>query len=123
MMSDPARPEMAKSAIRNLPATYEEAAIAQAATQPASPPLLPNNLFSTILIEAWPVIAKSLAPGGDHLMLVGPVRAFGLGERIPLTLRFRKAGDVKVKVPVLKVGSPGPNGAAPAAAHGAHGKH
>ncbi len=40
MMSDPARPEMAKSAIRNLPATYEEAAIAQAATQPASPPLL-----------------------------------------------------------------------------------
>jgi ribosomal protein L11 methyltransferase len=23
------------------------------------------NLFSTILIEAWPVIAKSLAPGGD----------------------------------------------------------
>ena len=40
MMSDPARPEMAKSAIRNLPATYEEAAIAQAAIQPARPPLL-----------------------------------------------------------------------------------
>lgn len=40
MMSDPARPEMAKGAIRNLPANYEEAAKAQAATQPAAPPLL-----------------------------------------------------------------------------------
>jgi len=26
------------------------------------------NLFSTILIEAWPVIAKSLAPGGDLIV-------------------------------------------------------
>ncbi len=26
------------------------------------------NLFSTVLIEAWPVIAKSLAPGGDLLV-------------------------------------------------------
>ncbi len=26
------------------------------------------NLFSTVLIEAWPVIAKSLAPGGDLIV-------------------------------------------------------
>ncbi len=26
------------------------------------------NLFSTVLIEAWPVIAKSLAPGGDIIV-------------------------------------------------------
>ena len=26
------------------------------------------NLFSTILIEAWPVIAKALAPGGDLIV-------------------------------------------------------
>jgi len=26
------------------------------------------NLFSTVLIQAWPVIAKSLAPGGDLLV-------------------------------------------------------
>ena len=26
------------------------------------------NLFSTILIEAWPVIGKSLAPGGDLIV-------------------------------------------------------
>ena len=26
------------------------------------------NLFSTVHIEAWPVIAKSLAPGGDLIV-------------------------------------------------------
>ena len=26
------------------------------------------NLFSTVLIEAWPVIARSLAPGGDLIV-------------------------------------------------------
>jgi ribosomal protein L11 methyltransferase len=26
------------------------------------------NLFSTVLIEAWPVIAKALAPGGDLIV-------------------------------------------------------
>jgi type IV secretion system protein VirB10 len=40
MMSDPARPEMAQGALRNLPADYQQAAIQQAQLQPASPPLL-----------------------------------------------------------------------------------
>ena len=26
------------------------------------------NLFSTVLIEAWPVIAKTLSPGGDLIV-------------------------------------------------------
>jgi ribosomal protein L11 methyltransferase len=26
------------------------------------------NIFSTVLIQAWPVIAKSLAPGGDLIV-------------------------------------------------------
>jgi type IV secretion system protein TrbI len=39
MMSDPARPEMAQGAIRDLPANYEQAAQA-AAREPAEPPLL-----------------------------------------------------------------------------------
>jgi ribosomal protein L11 methyltransferase len=30
--------------------------------------LVMANLFSTVLIEAWPVIAKSLAPGGDLIV-------------------------------------------------------
>lgn len=40
MMSDPARPEMARGALRNLPATYQEAAMNEAARLPAGPPQL-----------------------------------------------------------------------------------
>jgi copper(I)-binding protein len=38
----------------------------------------------------------TLAPGGYHLMLIGPKHAFKLGEHIPATLKFEHAGDVKV---------------------------
>lgn len=38
MMSDPARPEMAKGAVRDLPASYAEAPSYLAANQPAPPP-------------------------------------------------------------------------------------
>ena len=38
----------------------------------------------------------TLAPGGYHLMIVGPKQAFRVGERIPVTLRFEHAGAVKV---------------------------
>ena len=41
-----------------------------------------------------------LAPGGDHLMLVGPTRAFRLGDLIPVTLRFRRAGRVNIQLQV-----------------------
>ncbi|MEZ6030329.1 MAG: TrbI/VirB10 family protein [Hyphomonadaceae bacterium] len=40
VMSDPARPEMAQSAIRRLPTTYEEAAQIEASRLPAQPPVL-----------------------------------------------------------------------------------
>ncbi len=40
MMSDPARPEMAQSAIRRLPTNYEEAAQIEASRLPAQPPVL-----------------------------------------------------------------------------------
>jgi copper(I)-binding protein len=39
----------------------------------------------------------TLAPGGDrHLMLVGPTHALKPGETVAATLRFEKAGPVKV---------------------------
>ncbi|HOY79719.1 MAG TPA: hypothetical protein PLH23_04205 [Hyphomonadaceae bacterium] len=40
MMSDPARPEMAQTAIRRLPTNYEEAAQVEASRLPAQPPVL-----------------------------------------------------------------------------------
>ena len=42
----------------------------------------------------------TLAPGGYHLMLVGPKRSYKVGERIPATLRFERAGAVKVEFEV-----------------------
>lgn len=47
-----------------------------------------------------PGATVALAPGGYHLMLMNPTRPFKLGDRIPATLRFEKAGAVKVELVV-----------------------
>ena len=47
--------------------------------------------------------AVSLAPGGDHLMLIGLKAPLKQGEMVPLTLRFARAGEITVS---LKVGAP-----------------
>jgi copper(I)-binding protein len=41
-----------------------------------------------------------LKPGGPHLMFVDVRRPFKEGEAIPVTLRFEKAGEVKVEFKV-----------------------
>jgi len=38
----------------------------------------------------------TLSPAGYHLMIVGPKQPFKLGERVPATLKFEHAGEVKV---------------------------
>lgn len=57
----------------------------------------------------------TLVPGGTHLMFLDVAKPFTEGERIPLTLRFEKAGSVETE---LLVGPP--NAAAPAAGGHAH---
>ncbi len=42
----------------------------------------------------------TLAPGGYHLMLIGPKRAFKVGEHLQGVLRFEHAGLVKIDFPV-----------------------
>ena len=42
----------------------------------------------------------TLRPGGSHLMLVGLRKPLVAGERIPLTLRFERAGELKIEVEV-----------------------
>lgn len=37
-----------------------------------------------------------LAPGGYHVMLIGPKKPFVAGESVPVTLRFARAGAVRV---------------------------
>ena len=53
--------------------------------------------------DGLPVPAKGrleLAPSGAHLMLTGLKGPLKTGARLPLILRFAKAGLVKVEVPV-----------------------
>ena len=59
-------------------------------------------------VKAYEVPAKgsfALAPGGAHLMLVdikAPLRA---GDKVPLLLRFEKAGAVKTELAVRPLGA------------------
>ncbi len=41
-----------------------------------------------------------LTPGGAHLMFVGIKRPFKAGDRMPATLRFEKAGEIKAQFEV-----------------------
>lgn len=56
----------------------------------------------------------ALAPGGLHVMLLGLAQPLKEGEMVPMTLTFRDAGTVAVKVKVESVGFTG----AGAAHHG-----
>lgn len=47
-----------------------------------------------------------LKPGGAHLMFVDIRQPFKEGERIPATLNFEKAGEVKVEFVVGRLGAP-----------------
>ncbi|HUF81334.1 MAG TPA: copper chaperone PCu(A)C [Burkholderiales bacterium] len=41
-----------------------------------------------------------LEPGGSHLMIVGLRKPFAKGDRIPITLRFERAGELKIELEV-----------------------
>ncbi|WP_029012923.1 copper chaperone PCu(A)C [Niveispirillum irakense] len=58
-------------------------------------------------VDAIPVVAgtpTALKPGGLHIMLIGLKQQLKEGDTVPLTLRFEKAGDVVVAVPVKGAG-------------------
>lgn len=48
----------------------------------------------------------TLAPGGDHLMLMELKAPLALGDSVPLTLVFEKAGRVAVELKVEKPSKP-----------------
>ena len=47
-----------------------------------------------------------LKPRGPHMMIMGIKRAFRKDERIPVTLRFEKAGDVAIELLVSGIDTP-----------------
>ena len=42
----------------------------------------------------------TFAPGGDHLMLIGLKRRLVIGQRLPVTLQFERAGAIKIELAV-----------------------
>ena len=48
-----------------------------------------------------------LKPSGAHLMLLDIKRPFKQGEKIPLTLRFERSGEIKVELAVRAAGATG----------------
>jgi len=58
-------------------------------------------------VKGYAVPAKGsfeLKPGGAHLMFVDIKRPFKEGDRIPATLRFEKAGEIKLEFQVGGLG-------------------
>jgi copper(I)-binding protein len=49
-----------------------------------------------------------LAPGGYHLMLLDLKSPLKQGEKVPVTLKFEKAGEAKISFDVQGVGAQGP---------------
>jgi copper(I)-binding protein len=50
-----------------------------------------------------------LRPGGSHLMLVGLKQPLAKGDRIPLTLRFERAGELQIELEVQPLDSRKPH--------------
>jgi periplasmic copper chaperone A len=49
-----------------------------------------------------------LQPGGAHLMFLGIKKPFKEGEKVPVKLRFEKAGEVEVQLSVGAMGASAP---------------
>lgn len=59
-------------------------------------------------IEIAPGETVALAPGGNHVMMIGLKSQIVMGEKVPLTLTFEKAGSIDVELAVTPPGAPGP---------------
>jgi copper(I)-binding protein len=62
-----------------------------------------GNVMRMRAIDAIAIPAGAtveLKPGGNHVMFMGLTQTLKAGARFPLTLRFEKAGEVKVEMQV-----------------------
>jgi hypothetical protein len=67
-------------------------------------------LDNGLIIEAGKTV--KLAPGGYHLMMFDLKSPLKQGDMLPITLKFEKAGEVKVSLAVEGIGAQAPDGAA-----------
>ncbi len=72
-----------------------------------------NGVMSMREVQAFDIPSGGklvLRPGSDHLMLIGVPKTLQPGQKIPMTLRFERAGEVTVSATVMdrpSHGSPG----------------
>jgi periplasmic copper chaperone A len=59
-----------------------------------------------LLVEPGRIV--KLAPGGLHLMIIGLSVPLVEGDKVPVMLKFEKAGDVSVSFDVRAMGAPAP---------------
>jgi copper(I)-binding protein len=62
-----------------------------------------GDIFRMREVKGYEVPARGsfeLKPGGAHLMLVNIKTPFKEGDKIPLTLRFERAGEVRLELQV-----------------------
>jgi periplasmic copper chaperone A len=76
----------------------EAAEAAEVHTEVSAGGVVTMKKLETLPVPAGAVI--TLAPGHDHLMLMGLKEPLRPGEKIDVTLTFEHAGDVAVEVPV-----------------------
>lgn len=55
-----------------------------------------------------PDATVTLAPGGEHIIFVGLAAPFEEGQRVPVTLIFRRSGKIETSFDVGSVGAKGP---------------
>ena len=71
-----------------------------------------NGVMTMRAVEGGIVIVPgktvSLAPGGYHLMLFELKGTLKQGEKVPVTLKFAKAGEVKLSLDVQGIGAQAP---------------
>jgi copper(I)-binding protein len=58
-----------------------------------------------VVVPAGAIV--DLKPGGLHLMFMNIKAPLAVGESVPVKLKFAKAGEVEVKMPVNAMGNPG----------------
>jgi copper(I)-binding protein len=63
-------------------------------------------------VKDFPVPARqrlTLRPGGSHLMLVGLKQPLAKGGRVPVTLRFERAGELQLELEIQPLDSRKPH--------------
>jgi copper(I)-binding protein len=58
-------------------------------------------------IDLPPGVLVKLEPNGFHIMLIGLKQAMAKDDRVPMTLIFQKAGEVRVELEVKAAGARG----------------